>query len=852
MKPERWEMVAELYHSALAKKASERGSFLEAACAGDHELQKEVESLLAQETGASWFMETPALDGGVRNFLLESFEPHQNTAGAKCPEGSRLGPYEIIGLLGAGGMGDVYRARDVRLGREVAVKVLSSNISVDLHGLQRFEREARAVALLNHPNICTLFDLGAQDGTNYIVMELLTGQTLKEVIGSSALDMRLIVRWGTQVASALQAAHSRGIIHRDVKPANIFITDLGIAKLLDFGLAKFLKPGAAESNVSDQLITAATMRGLPFGTVPYMSPEHARGQAVSPQSDLFSFGSVLYEMATGSRAFPGASAAEVLVAILDSDPIPATQLNAGLPGEMDQILARLLAKSPEVRYASASELIAELEILSDRGVSKTRVLPATPSQQHSERLQSIAVLPLLDLSPDAREDYFADGLTEALITAVARLGRVRVISRTSAMCYKNTTKSLAVIAQELNVDSVVEGSVVRSGERLRINCRLVDPRTEDPVWSESFDHQLGDILAVHDDLARAIASRLRTHVREHSHPTQETRRNINPESYDSWLRGRYFLNKRNEPNLRKAIEFFQHALDLDPCYAPAWVGIADSYINLGYGFGRMEPNDAMPKARAAALHALEVDPYLGDAHVSLGIVKAIYEWDYPAAEASMKRALELNPSCTQGHHLYAAILANLQRNDEALAQIHAGLRSDPLSLPVNNFVGMVHFTARHYDLAIAASRKTLEMAPNFGLAHSVLGASLEAKGLPSQAAEEYLTALELEKRTPEECDGIRRGYESRGLVGLHEEDLKHMLRRWDGWHASMVEIAALHAGLGHVTESLDWLEKACDARSGRLTWIRAGTPFARIGQYFDNLCDEPRFLRILERLQLPI
>jgi tetratricopeptide (TPR) repeat protein len=418
------------------------------------------------------------------------------------------------------------------------------------------------------------------------------------------------------------------------------------------------------------------------------------------------------------------------------------------------------------------------------------------------------------------------------------------------MCYKQTKKSVAAIAQELNADAIVEGSVLRSGQNLRINCRLIDPRSEDLLWCESFNHHLRDILVVHDDLTKAIASGLRTHIQQRS-VTYETPRSINPESYDAYLRGRYFWNKRNEPNLRKAIECFQHALDGDPLYAPAWTGIADSYFYLGYSFGRMEPSEAMPKAKAAALRALELDPHSGDAHASLGVIQGMYDWDWIAAEASLKRSFELISTCTHGHHFYSLLLSAHRRTDESLAHIHAALQMDPLSLPVNNFVGMMRFAARQFDPAITALRKTIEMDPNFGLAHSGLGACLEAKGLHDEATEEYVTSLRVGNRPREEYEAIRAAYEKAGMAGLHQQDLTYVLQRWNGWHASMVDIAGFHTGLGHPAEALDWLERACDVRSGRLVWLNSGMPGSRMAQYFDSLRSEPRFIRILERVQLP-
>jgi len=754
-------------------------------------------------------------------------------------------------------MGEVYRARDTRLDREVAVKVLPPTLAADGDALRRFEREARVISQLNHPNICTLFELRTEEDTQFIVMELLEGQTLKDAIASGPLDFLCILRWAIQIASALDAAHTRGIVHRDVKPANIFVTRFGIAKLLDFGLARFVEP-AREGIAGDQTvtITAQTLKGNPIGTVAYMSPEQARGEPAGPSSDLFSLGAVLYEMATGQRAFPGASVAEVFSAILCATLIPATRLNRALPGEFDAVLARLIEKSPEARYTTARELIAALQVLLDLQSSGARRVSSSAAPSHPpavpERLRSLAVLPFLNLSPDTSTDYFVDGLTEALITGVARLGGVRVISRTSAMCYKNSNKSVPAIAQELNVDAILEGSVLCSGEHFRVNCQLVDPRTEELMWGEAFDRDLRDILSLHDDLTQAIASSLRARIQEQSKTGHARTRRVDPEAYDSYLRGRYFWNKRKEPNLKKAIECFQHALDLDPLYVPAYCGIADSYFYLGYGFGRMDPNDAMPKAKAAALRAVELDAESGDAHCSLALVQAMYEWDWSAAEASFKRSLELSPSCSHAHHFYAASLAARQRNDESLAHIHAAFERDPLSLPIGNFVGMMHFAARQYDPAIGVLRKTLDMDPHFGLAHAVLGACLEAKGLDDEAADEYVTSLVVGNHPREECDALRNAYQRGGMRALHEQDLSHALQRWNGWHGSTADIASLYAGLGQINESLDWLERACDMRSGRLWCLNAGTPAARIAQYFDNLRSEPRFSRIMERVHLPV
>ncbi len=770
------------------------------------------------------------------------------------PSGTRLGPYQIRTLLGAGGMGEVYCASDLRLGREVAIKVLGSSFGSSEHAVERFQREAKAISTLNHPNVCRLFDIGCQESTHFIVMELLEGQTLKETIASRPLPFSSVLAWGIQVGSALESAHRTGIVHRDIKPANIFINHYGEAKLLDFGLAKFVRAPSVETG-GDTTVTAneLTMGGVPVGTVAYMSPEQAQGLPATSRSDLFSLGAVLYEMATSCRAFPGDSAAEIFAAILAGTPIVPSRVNPSIPRGFDSVVERLLEKSPEARYATARELIIALQALSSSSSGSTEIQVSssfTASLKPAPRIKSLVVLPLADLSPDPNKDYFVDGLTEALITAVARLGGVRVISRTSSMCYKNTRKSIPVIAQELNVDAVVESSVFRSGDRLRLTCHLIDPHKEELLWSETFNRNLRDILSLHDDITDATATGVRTRIQGHSHATAKNLRTIHPEAYDAYLRGRFFWNKRNETNLKKAIDCFEQALRLDPLYAPACSGIADSYFYLGYSFGRMDPKDAMPCAKAAALRALELDPESAEAHCSLALVQITYDWDWAAAESNCRRALSLNQSLGTAHHFYSLLLSAQRRTEESLAQVQAALQSDPLSLPINNFVGMMYFAARQYDQAIATSRKTLELEPRFGLARSVLGAALEAKGSIEEAAEEYLTALAVGHHDPQECDAIRTAYRTNGIRGLHDEDLRQTVRRWDGWHGLAFDIGALQAGIGHLSEALDWLERAFLAHSGRLVWLNSGTPFVRIPQYFDNLRDTARFQSLLQRLRL--
>jgi eukaryotic-like serine/threonine-protein kinase len=797
---------------------------------------------------------------------VASIRPVPNES--KIPIGAMLiGKYRVTREIGRGGMAAVYEAEQVALGKRVALKVLAQELTHSNIVIERFFREARAAASVHSPYIVDVYDSGRlEDGRPFIAMEFLDGESLYDRMARIRLiDPVATCRIISHCAKGLIKAHAAGIVHRDLKPENIFIVKAEdgeeVAKLLDFGLAKFVTPSAAET-VDDPTATAheLTTRGIPIGTVSYMSPEQARGLPASSQSDLFSLGAVLYEMATSCRAFPGTSAAEIFAAILASTPIAASRVNPLIPNEFDSVVGRLLEKSPEARYPTARALSTALQNLSSTRTPFPEIQfphsdgPKSPAGKSPtpSRIKSLAVLPLADLSPNNANDYFADGLTEALITAVARLGGVRVISRTSSLSYKNTRKSIPAIAQELNVDAVVEGSVLRTSDHLRLTCRLMDPRTEESLWSETFDRSMRDILSLQDDITNAIATGVRARIQGSPQITAANVRTINPEAYDAYLRGRFFWNKRNEANLKKAIECFELALRLDPHYAPAYAGIADSYFYLGYSFGRMDPNDAMPRAKAAAFRALELDPESADAHTSLGVIQIAFDWDWTAAESNIRRALNLNPSSALAHHFYAVLCSGLRRNDEAISQIKAALQCDPLSLPVNNFVGIVHFSARQYDQSIAASRKTLELEPRFGLTRAVLGAALEAKGEIEEAAEEYLISLSVGQHNSAECEAVRSAYRTGGIRALHEEDLRQSSRRWDGWHAHSFDIASLAAGLGHISDAQDWLDRAYQAHSGRLIWLNAGTPNARIAQYFDNMRHSPKFQSLLRNLNLPI
>ena len=786
--------------------------------------------------------------------------------------GQTLGHYRVLEQIGAGGMGLVFRARDERLDREVALKVLPPGTLTDENVRQRFRKEALTLSKLNHPNIATVFDFDTQDGVDFLVMELISGVTLDEKLKGGALSEKEVIRLAMQLADGLGAAHAEGVVHRDLKPGNLRLTPDGRLKILDFGLAKLLQPIAADAATE----SLSQTRGA-VGTLPYMAPEQLQGEPPDARSDLWAAGAVLYELATGKRPFPQSSAPMLTDAILRQAPVPPRALNSNLSAELERIICKSLEKDPEHRYQSAKELGADLRRLAAPAATAATVLPAGGRKRYgwvlaagglvvallvagsvvphwewrdrllgrrgASRIESLAVLPLENMSRDPDQEYFADGMTEALTTDLAHISALRVISRTSVMHYKGTGKTVPEIARELHVDAVVEGSVVKAGNRVRITAQLIEASTDRHLWAESYERDLGDVLALQDEVSRTIARKIQVTLTPQEQTRLATARPVNPEAYDAYLRGRYSLSKRSPVDIQKALAHFQQAVDKDPTYAPAYAGLADSYYLLSW-YGAVSPLEVLPKGKAAATRALELDSTLAEGHLSLAQIKLIDDWDWAGAEVEYKRALELAPGSAQAHYFYGFTFLRVRaRFNEAIPELKRALDLDPLSLIINTNLGTTLADARRYDEAIAQCRKTLELDSRFGQAHSVLGRAYVEKGMYQEAIREFRMALDYSPTFTGALANLGRAYALSGQKAEARKLLTELQRRSEKGFVAPGQMAWVYVGLGEKQQAIASLEKAYEVHDGLVIYVN-------VDPTFDSLRSEPRFQQLVRRIGL--
>lgn len=786
--------------------------------------------------------------------------------------GKSISHYTILRKLGQGGMGEVYLAQDNELGRQVALKFLNEFLQQDEKAGARFLREARSAAALDHPYICSVHEVAEWEGAPFIVMQYVEGQTLEEKLTGGPFSLRDAVRIGSEISEALEKAHQVGIVHRDLKPSNIMLTPQGHVKVMDFGLAKQLRPAEA----GDQAETGAaslTQTGVILGTMNYMSPEQLRGQTLDGRSDLFAFGVLLYEILTGVHPFGRKSRGEMVQAILEDIPPPLSRYLEAVPELLEHTVRKMLAKDREQRYQSAHEVRTNLGQLLSPADSTTRpeirrTPPAarglrltlaavclvlitglgwwyfggSPTAVVSGEINSIAVLPLDNLMNDPEQDYFVDGMHEALITELSRISALKVISRTSTMQYKGVKKALPEIARELGVDGVVEGSVLREGNEVRITVQLIHGPRDRHLWAENYQRELHGILALQKDVAQAIANEIRAKLSPQEHQRLARARAVNPEAYEAYLKGQYYLAKRTEESLKRALHFFEEAVKKESDSALGYAGLADGYNFLSY-FQYLAPNEGRSKAKTAALKALKLDPSLAEAHTALARVLAEYDWDWSGAEREFKKAIELNPSYVIAHQYYGLYLSAVGRHNEAIAAGKRALELDPLSLPVRNSLGARFYLARHYDQAVEQLKNTLQLNPNFGMAHWTLGRTYLAKGLVPQAIAELEEGITFFGQNAEFLGYLGSAY---ALAGRKVEAKKILgqLRQSSGdRYVSPTAVAMIYSDLGERKQALAWLEKAFDDRS-----LSQGE--FMVGPRWDSLRSAPGFKNLVLRMGL--
>ena len=757
--------------------------------------------------------------------------------------GTRLGPYEVLDSLGAGGMGEVYRARDTRLGREVAVKVLPAKVAQEPRALERFELEARAVAALAHPNILALYDIGNEEGLGYAVTELLEGQTLRERLESDSLTTSRALGLAVEIAHGLAAAHDKGIVHRDLKPENIFVTRDGRAKILDFGLAKWSDRRASTGDGATlATLTQHTQPGSVMGTIGYMSPEQARGHESDHRSDIFSFGTLLHEMLYGTRAFPGDSSADILSAILREDPAMPPSSNSSVPQVLESIVRRCLEKDVGERFQSVRDLSFALEAISDsRPDEPSASPPPTEPMRGVDVAPSIAVLPFRDLSPKRDQEYFCEGMAEEILNAMTQIGGLRVASRSSAFHFKDQAHDTRHVGQALNVTMLLDGSVKTAGDQLRVTAQLINVEDGFNIWSERYDRNMKDVFAVQDEISASIAEVLRGQVGGAADTKPSKRQTHNLEAYHLYLKGQHNWYRREVGSLEKAAAFFEQATRKDPSYTLAYAGLANAYSSLGF-YG-LDPDVALAKAQAAIDRATELEPDLAEVHAARALIQLWLEWDFERAESSLQRSIEFNAEAALARCWYSFLLSFAHRYDEAVSMITEALEIDPLSPYANTCLGLAHFVAGKNEEALPALGRALEMESDFLFTHWVLGGAYSKSGRHDEAIATMERATSLSGRGSYYLGWLAYTYGAAGERGLAEEILAELELRAAGQYVSAMFFAWGHAGLGNKEAALDWLEKAYDERNPLISFLN--------WPLLDNLRSEPRFKALLEQANIP-
>jgi serine/threonine-protein kinase len=886
-----WQKVREIFDSALRRKPDERRRFVTEVCGEDKTLLAEVESLLSSHDGAESFMETPAVAEVAHMIEIGT---------KKLGAGKRFGHYEILKQIGAGGMGEVYLAEDTRLERKTAIKILRGNVAQDEERMLRFVREAKSASALNHPNIITIYEIGEMDDTHFIATEYIEGETLRERLQGSPVNLKSALEMAIQVASALDAAHRTGIVHRDIKPENVMIRPDGLVKILDFGIAKLTEKLNGTDSEAATAIKAQTSPGMIIGTAAYMSPEQARGKAVDARSDIFSFGVVLYEMLAAKPPFSGENAMDVIGSILNKEPAPLSRQTPEVPHEIERIVNKALRKDREERYQTAKDLLIDLKgvkedlefqnklersIVPNEAAAKTQSLKATtldeikqtniaqtlasnPKTKYlaagllalilavggffgykylsptNRQINSIAVLPFENKSSDADTDYLSDGLAESLIYRLSQLPNLKVSPTSSVFRYKGKQTDAKEIAAELGVDSLLTGRITQRGDSLIISVNLVDTRNGKSLWGEQYERKMSELLATQREIAAEITNNLKIKLSGESEQKLAKKYTDNNEAYQLYLKGRYHFAKRTKEDILKGIENFEQAIKLDPNFALAYVEISDSYASMP-AYPYLSPKEAAPQAKAAARKALEIDPSLSEAHMALGFSLVVFDWNWAEAEREFKRALELNPNSSVAHYRYGFLyLSPLGRHDEAIAEVKRAVELEPLSLIINANLAGAYMFAGQNDRALEQARKTNELEPNFVSGHYWLGLAYNANGMYAEAIALSERVLQTDSTNQFMLRIAGSSYAKSGRRREAEEVIKRFKDIAKTRYVMSYCVATIYAALGDMDKAFIELENAFAERDFHLHRLK-------VDPLMNPLRRDPRFQDLMRRVGLP-
>ncbi len=784
--------------------------------------------------------------------------------------GTTISHYKILEKLGEGGMGVVYKAEDLKLKRLVAIKFLPQKLSLHGEEKERFTLEAQSASALNHPNICTIHEIDEADGETFIVMEYLDGITLREWVrkkgeqseGYRKLGAKEAIDVATQIAEGLEKAHEKGIIHRDIKSENIMITEDGRAKIMDFGLAKL------------RGVSKLTKTGSTVGTVAYMSPEQVEGMETDHRTDIFSFGVVLYETLAGQLPFRAEHETAMMYEIINVEPKPITEMKQSVDAELNRIVMKCMEKDRDVRYQSMKDVVVDLRRYRrdshGKKIDRTSVVRETATEQRAASIQkpnwmkfvimgsvvillglvawylygsrttsidSLAVLPFVNASTDPNTEYLSDGITDNIINKLSQLSQLRVIPRSMVARYKGKDIDPREVGKELNVSAILTGKVIQRGDDLSIQTELIDIGNVSQLWGEQYNKKLTDIIAVQQDIAEKVTEKLKTQVSGEERKHLSAQHTTNAEAYQLYLKGRYHWNKRTDEGALRAMQYFKQAIDIDPNFALAYSGIADSYIT--YSFSSSKPKEYMPLLKAAALKALELDEGLAEAHASLAIHKAYFDWDFPEAEKDLRRAIALNPNYATAHHWLAELLIWLGRFDEGLAMYDQATKLDPLSLAIASDVGAGYNFARQYDRSIEQLKKVIEMDPNFVRSHFYIMWPYIKKGMPDAVFQSLVNGMTVRGDSASVIEEVKRAYQQSGFKGVARMELDR--GRGFGDAQSVFNAAKSYLDLGDKENALKFLEWSYEERQYFVVTLR-------VDPYWDDLRNEPKFIALLKKV----